>query len=403
MDQNKSLTPDFKLAELKLALLKENFEFQEFYEKLKNDPYTVCPELRKPEENDYDKYRHRIALLDATGNQFFGGYAKEFSHLGLYNKFFPMVQESVKISTNDILSLLNPQKDVSDVSSLELIKMLPFLFYSSGVTQYNFGLARKEVVDKDGNRYWQYTTPINLYPWERLIKIDLRAKKSQLVHEFKMILDKNYKLQKAAKKVESRLRKEGADYTLETAYEWKPDNSRERSEAWKQLKIWNLRKQLGIKDIAIKMKMSKESAMKSFYKAYERTQGKKYDKNLWKKIITKAYEHKILDPKKRYDKKTWDKLLKLNETTMTEKQIGEEVINGEPIDPVVNWKSENAKETIELWELVESIAMTCQKCQVVDCRENMLEGLNSHNYENLTACPKIYKLLDESRKSRNLF
>ena len=54
-------------------------------------------------------------------------------------------------------------------------------------------------------------------------------------------------------------------------------------------------------------KITKEAAMKSFYKAYERTQGKKYDKNLWKKIITKAYEHKILDPKKRYDKKTWNK------------------------------------------------------------------------------------------------
>jgi hypothetical protein len=39
MDQNNPLIPDFNLAELKLSFLKENFEFQEFYEKLENDPY----------------------------------------------------------------------------------------------------------------------------------------------------------------------------------------------------------------------------------------------------------------------------------------------------------------------------------------------------------------------------
>ena len=98
MNQKNPLIPDYELAELKLSFLKENFEFQDFYENLKNDPYTTCPELRKPEENIYEEYRFRIDYFEATGNQFFGGYSKAFSHLGLNDKFFPLVQESVKIS-----------------------------------------------------------------------------------------------------------------------------------------------------------------------------------------------------------------------------------------------------------------------------------------------------------------
>jgi hypothetical protein len=389
MAQNKSLTPDFKLAELKLALLKENFEFQEFYEKLKNDPYTVCPELRKPEENDYDKYRHRIAFLDATGNQFFGGYAKEFSHLGLYNKFFPMVQESVKISTDDILSLLNPQKDVSDVSSPELKKMLPLLFYSSGVTQYDFGLARKKFVDKDGGRYWQYKTLIDLYPWERIVKINLRKKKDQLINEFEKFLDKNYKLQKAAISVESGLRKEGADYTLETAYEWDLDASRNRiKKGWEQLEVWKLRKQRkSFQRISLEMGQSEDLTRKRFYRAFELILGEKYDKGFWKRLVHERFERMAKEADKDFNKNIWDNVADLEDIKQQHKIIKKDSIN--------KWSSDEVEGdplyTMSL--LLDDIEKICTKCTDTDCYNQFKEAIKNDKWEIWDACPDIYELL----------
>jgi hypothetical protein len=289
--------PDLELAKLKLALLKENFYFQEFYEKLKSAPYSTCPELRRSEEKNYEEYRSRVFYLEAVGGykgnqkdapklEIFGGYATYFSHLGVYNKFFIAVgdpysiypelrekikQESAKISIDDILLLLDPQRDVSEVSSSALMVMLPFLFYSVGVKQLSLGPHNGPRSDEYGNRFWLYKMPISLYSWEKIIKIDLRKKKNQLVGEFKTILHKNYKLQKAAIDVESRLREEDADYTLETAYEWDLDASRNRiKKGWEQLEVWKLRKQRkSFQRISLEMGQSEDLTRKRFYRAFE--------------------------------------------------------------------------------------------------------------------------------------
>ena len=282
------IIPEFKpeeheLAELRLAILKENFKYREFYEKLKETPHSMCPELRNPNESDYQEYQHRVTLLKIRGTPFFGGYAKIF---GVYDDFFPEVQKYADISTKDILSLLDPQKDIINVSRLRLIEMLPLLFTSRCV--YEFGKADYSTTGSHDIKYRRYNLPmeIDLNPYEKLLKIDLRKKKKQLVSEFKNFVDYELTLQKAAIELEGALREEESNYSLETAYEWEPYNSRDRKEAWVQLKVWKLRRQRkAFPEIAKGLGLTEDTARKCFYRAYNLTQGRPYDPETLRKEI----------------------------------------------------------------------------------------------------------------------
>ncbi len=407
--------PDLELVKLKLALLKENFKFQEFYEKLKSDPYSTCPELRRPEEKNYEEYRSRVFYFEAVGGykgdqkdaptlEIFGGYAKHFSHLGVHNKFFIAVgdpysiypelrkkikQESAKISIDDILLLLDPQRDVSEVSSSALMEMLPFLFYSVGVKQLSLGPHNGPRLDEYGKRFWLYKMPISLYSWERLIKIDLRVKKSQLIEEFKKILDKNYKSQEAAIEVESRLRKEGADYTLETAYEWDPDLSRNRiKEGWEQLEVWKLRKQRkSFQRISLEMGQSEDVTKKRFYRAFELILGEKYDKSFWKGLIHERLERMARETDKNFKKNIWDDVAALEEIKQQHKILKKESIN--------KWSSDEVESdplyTMNL--LLDDIEKICSKCTDTDCYNQFKEAIKNDKWEIWDACPDIYELL----------
>jgi len=142
----KSFTPEeIEVAKLRLAFLKENVDFAKFYKELAKDPYELCPELRKPEE-DFDEYRHKIHKLKIYGTPFFGGYANQF---GINDKFFyelqllPALKElplnstenTPPVSTEDVLNLLNPEADFDKVSCPELIEMLPLMFHTAGVNE----------------------------------------------------------------------------------------------------------------------------------------------------------------------------------------------------------------------------------------------------------------------------
>ena len=387
------LIPNHDLAELKLSLLKEHFDFQEFYKKLGNNPYQTCPELRKPEEKDNEKYRSRIVFLDATGNQFFGGYAKKFSHFGVYDKFFPIVQESGKVLTDDILTLLNPQKNISDSPHTELIKMLPFLFYSSGIEQYDLGLHDGPYYDQYGNKFLQYNTLINLYPWERFIKIDLRVKKSQLVDEFKKQIDKFYKLQEAAIEVESRLRKEHADYTIESAYEWKPDKSRDRiEESWNQLEVWKLRNQgVSFPEIASRLSLADKNhvgdrAKQMYYAIYEKITGVKYNKDIWIQFVEKTLKKTLFNKNGQMteDKDIWKKYLSLKETKQHDLTTGNDDL----------YDMTKTNDELRQFQIIHDIEVTCERCQDTKCCAEMKEAFRENDFTIWTdPCDKIRELL----------
>ena len=68
---------------------------------------------------------------------------------------------------------------------------------------------------------------------------------------------------------------------------WQTNNKRARKEIRRQLEIWKLRIQgKSFSEIARIVKSNKEQVEKAFYRAFELTQGKKYDADAFKKIIT---------------------------------------------------------------------------------------------------------------------
>ena len=252
-------------AELRLALLKENFQFKGFYEKLKADPYSICPELRKPEES-YEEYSSRTHLMQVKGKPFFGGYAEVF---GVNDKFFLVVQEVAIIPTEEFLILLDPNKEINTVSSSELVQMLPLLFFSSGLsTPFQSTAVKSE-----------------LQPYEKLITIDLRKRKTQLIEELTDFIDEQLNIHNA-----------GVRLNLDSAIIWKPpENNRERKEAWGQLEVWKLRKQRkNFRWISRELRISEDLAKKRFYRAYELVQRESYDPDRYRKEGWKVRKSDLL-------------------------------------------------------------------------------------------------------------
>lgn len=272
---------DFESAKLKLALLKENFEYQIFFEKLKNDPYKTCPELKRPDEKediDYfvrqlDQIKRRSPLCNGDANPF-----DDICRL------ISIAQRD--FSLNETLDILDPNKELTEEST-NLFDLMSFLFHDNRV--YELTRIDEKMV--------RYGLPKNgcqkLKPYQRLILIDLRMKKSQLRDEFGAFIDKELEDKRIIEKFKAQYPEEFNKFKQKYDFGyhlWEHDKSRKRKETWK------LRKQLSMDDVAIRLGIPLDSAKKSFYKAYERTQNKKYDKNNWKRIIRKVCESEVRTP-----------------------------------------------------------------------------------------------------------
>ena len=209
-------------AKLKLALLKENFEYREWFAQWR------AGKSRKEE--------------GFPGNMF-----KRFGLVGL--RFYighPNWQ--------NVLDLIDPQKDITESP------FLPLLFYDHAV---NLVEVENEA-DRDGGMretMWAIKHR-GLKPGQRLFKVDLTQKKSQIMKEFSEYLNRAYM----------------------RAANWTPDNSRETEKAWQHLAVWKLRrKRKSFSDIAKDQKITKDAAKKSFYRAFEMITGSKFDTALFKR------------------------------------------------------------------------------------------------------------------------
>jgi hypothetical protein len=129
----------------------------------------------------------------------------------------------------------------------------------------------KDAMNPHGSLY-----PIfHLKSSERLLKVDLSRKKSELLTEFKAFLDQVYENQKS----------DDIPENWKTNYkQWTPDTSRESAKVCDQLKVWKMRKEkIPFSEIAKGLKITQDAAKKAFYKAYERTQGREYDREKYRK------------------------------------------------------------------------------------------------------------------------
>jgi hypothetical protein len=493
-------------AELKLAFLKENLEFKEFYQKLKQEPYSICPELRKSDE-DFEKYQSRTHLLKVKGIPFFGGHAEKF---GIYDQFFLTVQQSKDISTNDLLDLLNPQKDISSVKSPKLVKMLPGLFLSEGITEYEaanglvsqpklsandisrlidpvlynkvpadfippemaeeikgnleklkdlfqeknnhierrkidgrkyfklifedlfqkfkkynlsfqyFGLYLNQeigehirpyieeflinAVNKDRSKptYQRYQPVIHtdLLPHERLLKIDLRKKESQIIVEFKKFISYEKKVQDAAN-----------NYDLKATAKWKSDKGRFRKEGWNQLKVWKMRNQgISFPEIAARFGIQDKKntgyrAKQMYYAAFEKIYGAKYDKILGKLQSKDALQNQLQsDDGFSDDPERWNKLLKTEEKPQQEHLLRKDIKKGRDFsDPyesdvfdktsLISSRPEDTDTSMREQIIKMDIIKTCEKCKDTECCNKMLEGLKNFDFSNCDACEKIHEIL----------
>lgn len=114
-----------------------------------------------------------------------------------------------------------------------------------------------------------------LKPSERLLRVDLSRKRSELLREFTLFLD----LAEAHR--ESGDVPEDWKQNFST---WEPDTSRFRSEAWQALEVWRLRrKRKTYKDIARTLKIGLQAAKMAFRRAYELIEGKPYRPEAFKR------------------------------------------------------------------------------------------------------------------------
>jgi hypothetical protein len=248
--KQRGLQIDFESAKLRLALLKENFGFQEFYKSLKKDPKKVMPAI-----------------------------ADHLEKFGLNRNFiswsFPLEQ---------ILTLFDPEKDFdpSNFSKAEVPgaginwqkyfgEGLPNLFFRPTITQVVFPDHRFEHFN------CCFIMPEKLKPFERALLIDARARKEDIVREFEIFID--------------RVRHKHETYEKDERYsyrEWEPMNSRERKEAWRNLEIWKRRwKFNSFPAIAKDLKISEDDAKKNFYNIFELIHGERYTKKIWQKSRNK--------------------------------------------------------------------------------------------------------------------
>lgn len=264
-----NLKDDLDSAKLRLSFLKENFQYQDDYR-----------ELYKAFQGANDSKPGSRKQHPRIKNLYFGSKSfLEFSTflLAFSNRF--EINHPIRFVLNrtlsylDLLNLLDPNKDFGVLNDDILKKVLPRMFYKHGVIPV-------EPIDR-GYHFPKYIGSENfealqLKPYERLLKVNLRKKKRDLIEEFETVLDVIDK----DREVSFALGRDNEkDYN-----QWIADNSRKRKEAWGQLEVWKLRKQRkSFWWISKELGISEDVAKKRFYRVFELIQGKKYDPEFYRK------------------------------------------------------------------------------------------------------------------------
>lgn len=268
-------------AKLKLVLLKENFKYQEFFKNLLKDVYLNCPQLEKPDEKNMTYFVRLLTLLKGR-TPFESNYDRNFEDVCWFISSIPHKEYPL----SDILALLNPECDLKQIPN-DLVSLLPRLFDKSSILE----LPRTDRLvmyglKENGHR--------SLNPYEKILFIDLRKKKAQLKKEFEDFIDRELDHQRTALQI-----KRGCSETWKEIKRfgfdlWEPDTRRNREEVQRHLTVWELRKKKkSFPEIAAQLKLTQDNAKKSFYRAYELTQGKDYDRETFDTAIVRLHSSEV--------------------------------------------------------------------------------------------------------------
>lgn len=301
-------------ASLRLALLKENFRYREFIEENRVQIWDIYHEWRKAEKERYRGNERRLMPQRLAGLLV----GPEMKLLTWFcNKLqddFGIVCPLVIWTTDDAyceptadeeLDLLDPAKALESIPEKKRETVLRAMFFTWGIMQiqgddeYQKGPpewsstgigwlnGRDKPLAKKFGGYLKEPNPeplSGLRSHERVLLVDLRKKKVQLLKEFEAFLDAVEFSRKYSNKPE----------WIERYSTWKPDTTRARAEAWQHLKVWKLhRLKKGFPDISREMGINPERAKKSFYRAYELIEGHKYDPIIFRKLYRKIGKEDI--------------------------------------------------------------------------------------------------------------
>lgn len=257
---------------LRLALLKESADYRAFWKQhggemvLKADQQISEYYIKNPEPIGHGRIGPNPACAaEKVQHDFF---------LGLFSfKLFFDGEAPRGKALEAFLDALNPYRE-------ELPDELPFYFRRDRVvTQLSEGK-----ISPWENDFCVETAGavLHLQPWERLLRIDLRHSKKDILDEVGRYLDRVAKLRKSPEackilQVTSDRRVECIDWTDNYA-QWQTDDSRARKEAWQHLKVWRLRRQRkSYLQIQEETGIRVDNAKKSFARAYELIEGRRYD------------------------------------------------------------------------------------------------------------------------------
>jgi len=271
---------DLETAKLKLALLKENFDYQRFYERFRKDPdayISVSPNPNKPDEHS-DRPARAAPLF--TRAQVTDKQLRYHATLYGMNPMIEIILWAIGWPFDEFMALLDPEKDVSEIGNEDLLLVLPLFFSSKGIRrclpgynkQFYYGADFMEA--RHRSDVWT-----KLEPYEHVLIVDLRKHKAVLQEEFGEFVKQE---QSYHKKISGRV----SPYVSDNTYSmWEPDG-RERKEAQDQLEVWKLRKQFySFPSISMELGISEDLAKKRFYRAYELTQGEPYDRERFKRKL----------------------------------------------------------------------------------------------------------------------
>lgn len=248
---------------LRLALLKENATYRGFWDECGD-------KARQAHKHIQDFYARRDCtegMDEETANAFFSECKEALEVSSIFNG---ILREQFGIDIggylpcfrwDEWLDCLNPYK-LNDNAIVRFYYPLP------AISQ----VVRLQEGQPDEHRYSTIFPSKErgneLLPSERLLRVDLSRKRSELVREFALFLDL-VEAHRAGDDVPE-------EWKLNYAT-WEPDNSRFRSEAWQALAVWRLRRQrTAYRDITRIVEIGLSAAKMAFRRAYELIESRPY-------------------------------------------------------------------------------------------------------------------------------
>lgn len=254
----------FEAHLLKFSFLKENSEYRKFWEQHRR-------EIKQ----------RKIIDLGTFGFPSLEKLSNYLNH-GLF------LNDS-KAAYDLLIDLLDPTVDhmTSPFTMGQLKILLCASFDEKGIIPLYDPWERKQRKREGGSN-------VGFQPYERVLKIDLRKKKSRLLKEFKEYIEKQETIWRMHKKgtrpMDNVLLFVGTEFP-----DWDMDQSRLRKEVWQHLKVWKagrlqrvvgkegLSRRKQFPEIGKELNITPDAAKKSYYRAYELIQGRPFNPDLFKR------------------------------------------------------------------------------------------------------------------------